>query len=115
MRSLRTLTLAALLAGITLAPAQAQDPEHLAQELANCAGAVAAQGRLNIHAYPQGARGEWAPVLGAILAAMNNERGVEGITGRDAAKAAADYWRDEASTSQREAAANECRARFGGE
>jgi len=116
MRSLRTLTLAALLASaLTAAPAHAQSPEaSLAQDLSNCAGSISAHAGLDVLTYPRGASGAWAPVLGAILDAMNREEGVEGMTGRYAASAAAEYWREQ-SASAREAAANECRVRFGRE
>ncbi len=115
MRSLRTLTLAALLAGALAAPAHAQSPEaSLAQDLSNCAGAISAHAGLDVLAYPRGAAGQWAPVLGAILDAMNREEGVEGMTGRYAASAAAEYWREQ-TASAREAEANACRARFGRE
>ena len=115
MRSTRTLMLAALFIGVLSGGAHAQSSEaSLAQDLSNCAGAVAAHARLDVVSYPRGADGEWAPVLGAILDAMNREEGVEGMTGRYAGSAAAEYWREQ-SASAREAAANECRARFGRE
>jgi hypothetical protein len=100
---------AAALAG---APAHAQSEASLAQDLSNCAGAVAAQGNLDVLTYPRGASGEWAPVLGAILNAMNREEGVEGMTGRYAASAAKGFWAEQPAA-ERAAAANECRARFG--
>ncbi len=115
MRSSRKITLAALLAGALLAsPSFAQQsPEaSLAQDLSSCAGAVAATGNLDVVNYPQGASGEWAPLLGNILEALNHEEGVEGMTGRYAASAAKDFWREQ-SAARREAAANSCRARFG--
>jgi len=95
-------------------PAVAQDPNaSLAQDLSLCAGAVAAVGNLDVVRYPNGASGEWAPVLGAILERLNREEGVEGLTGRYAASAAKDYW-GEQSREAREAAATSCRERFGG-
>ena len=96
------------------APAHAQgDPNaSLAQDLSSCAGAVAAFGNLEVVAYPNGASGEWADVLGRILARLNVEPGVEGMTGRYAASAARDFWREQ-SRSRQEAAANRCRERFG--
>ena len=105
---------AALLA-VTLiaAPAAAQDPEaSQAQDLSNCAGASAAAGDLDVVAYPRGASGEWSEVLGRILARLNTEPGVEGMTGRYAASAAKDFWREQ-PRAEREAAANACRDRFG--
>jgi hypothetical protein len=63
-------------------------------------------------AFPRGATGEWAPVLAAIIEALNREPGVEGMTGRYAASAARSYWA-ERPRSEREAAAGQCRARFG--
>ncbi len=105
---------AALLA-VTLiaAPAAAQDPEaSQAQDLSNCAGAIAAAGDLDVVAYPRGASGEWSEVLGRILARLNTEPGVEGMTGRYAASAAKDFWREQ-PRAEREAAANACRDRFG--
>ena len=73
---------------------------------------MAAQGNLDVLAYPRNASGDWAPVLGAILGRLNQEEGVEGMTGRYAASAAKDFWREQ-SAAEREAAANACRARFG--
>jgi len=103
---------ASIVALASVAVAHAQNPEaSQAQDLANCAGAVAAQGNLDVLAYPRGASGDWAPVLGAILDAMNREEGVEGMTGRYAASAARSYW-SEQPRAQREAAANSCRARY---
>ena len=92
-----------------------QSPEaSLAQDLANCAGAVAAFGNLDVLNYPQGASGEWAPLLGAILDALNREQGLEGMTGRYAASAARSYWTEQSHALQH-AAAITCRARFGRE
>jgi len=91
------------------APAHAQGNQ--AQELSNCAGAVAAHARLDPINYPNGASGEWAPVLGAILEQLNRQEGVEGMTGRYAASAARQFW-DEQPAAQRETTANECRARY---
>lgn len=113
----RRLALAALLVtALCAAPARAQpSPEaSLAQDLANCAGAVAAYAELDVLAYPRGASGEWAPVLGAILDALSREPGVEGMTGRYAASAARSHWAEQ-PRAQQEAQANECRARFGRE
>ncbi|MGQ0533372.1 MAG: hypothetical protein ACT4OF_11875 [Caulobacteraceae bacterium] len=111
--SARNAMLAALAAAALLsAPAQAQSPgASLAQDLSNCAGAVAAHANLDVLNYPRGATGEWAPVLGVILEAMNHEEGIEGMTGRYAASAAKGFWAEQ-PTAERAAAANACRARF---
>lgn len=93
-------------------PAQAQNASQ-AQELSNCAGAVAAAGDLDVLTYPRGASGEWAQVLGRILEALNREEGVEGMTGRYAASAAKGFWLEQPAA-DRNAAANACRARFSG-
>lgn len=105
----------ALLALAAAAPAAAQDGfSDRAQGLANCAGAVAAFGGLDVLTYPGGASGEWAPLLGRILEALNREEGLEGMTGRYAASAARAYWAEQ-PRSVREAEANACRERFGRE
>lgn len=91
-------------------PAQAQNASQ-AQELSNCAGAVAAAGDLDVLTYPRGASGEWAQLLGRILEALNREEGVEGMTGRYAASAAKGFWQEQPAA-DRNAAANACRARF---
>jgi hypothetical protein len=103
----------AALAAVTLSapPAQAQNAS-LAQDLSNCAGAVAAVGNLDVLTYPRGASGEWGTLLGQILEALNREEGVEGMTGRYAASAAKSFWQEQ-SAAERTAAANECRTRFG--
>ncbi len=107
----RNAILAALTAAaVSSASAQAQSASS-AQELSYCAGAVAAHADLDVLSYPRGASGEWAPVLGRILEALNREAGVEGMTGRYAASASKGYW-EEQPAAQRTAAANECRARF---
>ncbi|MGD9967397.1 MAG: hypothetical protein AB7T59_12805 [Hyphomonadaceae bacterium] len=94
------------------ASAQAQSPAaSLAQDLSNCAGAVAAHANLDVLNYPRGASGEWSPVLGVILEALNREEGVEGMTGRYAASAAKGFWQEQPAA-ERAAAANECRTRF---
>lgn len=111
----RKLASAALLGALVFAsPVNAQDSAaSLAQDLTNCAGAIAAHAGIDVVAYPRGASGEWADVLGGIIDAMNREEGVQGMTGRYAASAARAYW-NEQPRDAREAAANECRARFGG-
>lgn len=102
-------------AGIAAEADAQQSPEaSLAQDLANCAGAVAAIGNLDVISYPQGANGEWSPLLGDILDALNREQGLEGMTGRYAASAARSYWTDQARGAQQTAAVS-CRARFGRE
>jgi hypothetical protein len=103
---------AVVFATLSSAPAQAQSPDaSQAQDLSNCAGAVAAEGNLDVLGYPRGASGEWAPVLGRILEALNREEGVEGMTGRYAASAAKGFWAEQPAA-ERSAAANQCRARF---
>lgn len=96
------------------APAGAQTSSGSgAQGLASCAGAVASLANLDPIRYPQGASGDWAPVLGAILERLNREAGVEGMTGRYAASAARQFW-DEQPSERRTAMANECRALYAG-
>jgi hypothetical protein len=104
---------AAALVALLACPAAAQDPSaSLAQDLSNCAGAVAAVGNLDVLTYPRGASGEWSAVLGRILERLNTEPGVEGMTGRYAASAARSFWAEQ-PRAEREAAANACRDRFG--
>lgn len=94
--------------------AHAQDTEaSQAQDLSHCAGAVAAAGNLDVVNFPRGASGEWADLLGRILERLNREPGVEGMTGRYAASAAKDFWREQPAA-ERAAAANTCRTRYGG-
>jgi hypothetical protein len=111
---LRRFLAAAFVTGaLAVAPAAAQDPNaSQAQDLSNCAGAVAAVSGFDLLTHPRGASGEWAPVLTRILERLNTEPGVEGMTGRYAASAAKDFWREQPQ-SEREAAANACRERFG--
>ena len=80
----RKLASAAVLGALVFAsPARAQDgAASFAQDLTNCAGAVAAHAGIDVLAYPRGASGEWADVLGGIIEAMNREEGVQGMTGR---------------------------------
>jgi hypothetical protein len=95
------------------ASAQAQSPEaSQAQDLSNCAGAVAAFADADIMRHPEGSSGVWSIVLGDILARLNREPGVEGMTGRIAANAARAYWAERPRAAQ-EQAATRCRARFG--
>lgn len=92
----------------------AQDPDaSLAQDLTSCAGVIASLGNLDPRTHPRGASGEWAPVLTAVLERLNREEGVEGMTGREAARAAQHDWATQ-PRERREAAARECRTRFGG-
>jgi hypothetical protein len=116
MQGGRKLAFAMLVpAALLSAPARAQSPEaSMAQELSSCAGAVAAFAELDVLAFPDGATGDWAPVLGAILEALNREPGVEGMTGRYAASAARSYWAEQ-PRAELQAEASQCRARFGGE
>jgi hypothetical protein len=106
----RHAIVAALAAAALSTPAHAQNASQ-AQDLSNCAGAVAAVGNLDVLTYPRGASGEWALVLGRILEALNREEGVEGMTGRYAASAAKGFWQEQPAA-ERAAAANACRARF---
>lgn len=109
----RVLAAAFITCALIAAPAAAQDPNaSQAQDLSNCAGAVAATGNLDVLAHPRGASGEWAELLTRILERLNTEPGVEGIAGRYAASAAKEFWR-ERPAAEREAAANACRDRFG--
>jgi hypothetical protein len=110
-RSIRFAAIATLLSAVSF-PAQAQSPEaSLAQDLSNCAGAVAAHANLDVFADPRSASGEWGPVLRVILDALNREEGVEGMTGRYAASAAKGFWVEQ-SAAERAEAAGECRAHF---
>ncbi|MGE0740446.1 MAG: hypothetical protein AB7O98_03825 [Hyphomonadaceae bacterium] len=112
MRMRRRLAGAAIVATAVFAPfASAQDASQ-AQELANCAGAVAAIGGFDVLSFPRGAEGEWAPVMTAILAALNREPGVEGMSGRYAASAAREFWSEQPPT-ELDAAAQACRTRYG--
>ena len=109
----RNAIVAALGAAALGTPAQAQAQNaSMAQDLSNCAGAVAPVGNLDVLTYPRGASGEWAPLLGRILDALNREEGVEGMTGRYAASAAKGFWQEQPAA-ERTVAANQCRTRFG--
>ncbi|WP_395644998.1 hypothetical protein [Terricaulis sp.] len=110
---LKQIVAAVALVSITTAAfAQTQDPNaSQAQDLTNCAGAVAAYGDLDVLAYPRGASGEWPVVLGSILTRLNREPGVEGMTGRYAASAARSYWAEQPRAAQ-QTAATQCRARY---
>lgn len=98
-------------AALSATPVRAQEGPSIST-LVNCAGAIAAHARLDVLTYPRGASGEWADVLGRVLARLNTMEGVEGMTGRDAANAARLHWAEQPRAA-REAAANECRTRFG--
>lgn len=105
-------TAIAVAAFLFATPAFAQSPSaSQAQDLSICAGAVAAVGDLDVVNYPRGAGGEWSDLLGRILEQLNREEGVEGMTGRYAASAAKDFWREQ-SAREREAAASRCRERY---
>ncbi len=94
-------------------PAYPQSPEaSQAQDLTNCAGAVAALGRYDVLTFAGNENNEWGAVLMRIMAAMNREPGVEGMTGRYAASAAKGYWAERPRAEQ-EAQAQSCRERFG--
>jgi hypothetical protein len=97
------------------APASAQiaSPEaSQIQDLTYCAGAIAALHGLNLLQPQNNPPGEWSTVLGAVLARLNREPGVEGMTGRVAADDARLYWREQ-SRARQERQANQCRSRFG--
>lgn len=109
----KKLAAAALACALLTTPAVAQQSPDASQtqDLSLCAGAVAAVGNLDVVNYPRGATGEWGALLRRILERLNREEGVEGMTGRYAASAAKDYWREQ-SADQRQAAANACRERY---
>ncbi len=109
------LALSSALIALALAGAAAAQPSpeaSQAQDLSNCAGAVAAIGNLDVVTYRDGQGGTWGEVLGRILARLNVEPGVEGMTGRYAASAARSYWNEQPRANQ-QAEAERCRARFG--
>jgi len=106
----------AVAAALLASPALAQTPSpsaSLAQDLSSCAGAVAAQANIDVLTYAPGGSHELAPLLDAILARLNVEPGVEGMTGRYAAADARRFWAEQ-SARRRGAAVNRCRTRFGG-
>ncbi len=112
---MRHLAAALLMSALIAAPAAAQDPDaSQAQDLSNCAGAVAAVGDLDVLTHPRGVSGQWAATLTRILEQLNTEPGVEGMTGRYAASAAKDHWREQPAA-EREAAAAACKDRFAAE
>lgn len=112
LRALAASLAVAAAAAPGAAAAQDEGFSERAQRLASCAGAIAAYSGLDVLGYPNGAVGELAPLLGAILEQLNRERGLEGMTGRDAANAARAYWAGRPRGVQ-EARINDCRTRFG--
>ncbi len=103
----------AMAVAVLAAPAHAQSPEaSQAQDLSNCAGAVAAFVNLDVMSRQHVGGGAWAVVLDEILEALNREPGVEGMTGRYAASAARSFWAERPRAEQEEAA-NRCRTRYG--
>jgi hypothetical protein len=100
-------------AAMLTTPAHAQTEGASISALTTCAGAISAHANIDVVNYPRGASGEWAPVLGRILAQLNTMDGVEGMTGRYAASAARSYWSEQPAGERRTAAA-QCRERFGG-
>src|SRR5262245_55030120 len=111
--TLKTCAAALLTAALLAAPAAAQSPDaSQAQDLSNCAGAVAAHANRSGLNPQSNAAGEWSVALGAILTRMNREPGIEGMTGRIAADAARQYWESQ-SAAQRETAARRCQSQFG--
>lgn len=104
-----------------VAPAQAQrhnpaydDITEQGAALADCAGAVAAQGGLNPLEHPlSGSDGEWGVLLSGVLTRLHVEPGLQGMTGRYAASAARAYWAGRPRAA-RAAAAQRCRGHFGG-
>lgn len=100
-------------AALLASPARAQSPDaSQAQDLTNCAGAVAAFGGYDVLTFAGNENNEWGAVLTRIMAAMNREPGVEGMTGRYAASAARGFWAERPRAEQ-EAQAQSCRERFG--
>jgi hypothetical protein len=113
MKRFQRAVAAACVAVCLPGPSHAQSPEaSQAQDLSNCAGAIAAFAGLNVISPERNASGEWSVALGAVLARLNREAGVEGMTGRIAADAARLYWAERPRAAQ-EAEANACRTRFG--
>jgi hypothetical protein len=111
--NVRLALLALLTVTTNAAPVAAQSPgASQAQELADCAGAVAAFADFDVVTFPAGAYGEWAPVLAGILERLSREPGMEGMTGRYAASAARASWL-ERSSAELTRAASDCRRRYG--
>ena len=93
--------------------ASAQTPEaSQAQDLSNCAGAVASAGGFDVVHFA-GADGDNGQALEAILARLSREPGLEGVTGRYAASAAKAHW-DEQAAAERDQEAARCRTRYAG-
>jgi hypothetical protein len=109
----RPALLALLMFAAQGSPSAAQSPgASQAQDLANCAGAVAAVADFDVVTFPAGSYGEWAPVLTNILARLAREPGMEGMTGRYAASAARTGWL-ERPRAELNRAASDCRRRYG--
>ncbi|MBC7769880.1 MAG: hypothetical protein H7124_13945 [Phycisphaerales bacterium] len=108
----KAMASALVAAALLTAPAQAQTQAPSISVLTSCAGAVAAHANIDVLTHPRGASGDWANVLGRILARMNTMEGIEGMTGRYAASAARSHWAEQPAA-EREAAATQCRQRFG--
>lgn len=112
-KTVRALAAGCMIASLLAVPAQAQSPDaSQAQDLTNCAGAVAAQANLSVLNPQTNSAGEWATALGAILTRMNREPGIEGMTGRIAGDAARQFWLEQPAA-DREAAARRCQSQFG--
>lgn len=113
MNALKIAAAAAALALATPAAAQIPSPEaSQIQDLTYCAGAIAALQGLNLLQPQNNPPGEWTTALGVILARLNHEPGVEGMTGRVAADDARLYWQHQ-SRARQERQARQCRDRFG--
>jgi len=114
--ALRTAAAALVAAALLVTPAQAQTSpsQSLAQDLSSCAGAVAAHAGIDVLTYAPGGSNDLSPLLDAILARLNVEPGVEGMTGRYAAADARRFWAEQ-PTRRRQGAVNRCRTRFGGQ
>lgn len=114
---MKRLLVSAALALAFAAPAAAQSPDaSQAQDLSNCAGAVAAASGLDLaEHYPGRAAASyadrWGATLAAILARLSREEGMQGVTGLEAARAARSYWSEQPRAEQ-QAAAEACRDRF---
>jgi hypothetical protein len=80
--------------------------------LVDCAGAIAAEGAVDPMADPStGSPAE--NTYFTVLALMDKEPGLEGVAGREAAKAARDSWTAKPGE-ERAARAAECTSRFAG-
>jgi len=114
----RIIAAAAISFALAAASASAQDPDaSQAQDLSNCAGAVAAVGGIDPLSFmwppgPYAVEAGWPATMSAILDLLHREPGLEGMTGRYAASAAKEHWAAQ-PRAEREAAAAACRARYG--